>query len=249
MTPIVTWRTVRLLAGLIVWDMKVQVRERVYLFTVFTTLAFGIVLWLLPKRAPDTVTTAVLFLDPAVVGTSFVAAIVLMERSQNTLVALAVSPMRPSDYVLSKIVTLTLLTFAGGMILVATAYHPMPLDRAIRFVIAMTFTGTLAVVGGVLPVATPHSMNPYLARAFPISVVLYLPFLAHFGVIEGAWAWILFGLNPGHAMLRSLLWAADPGNVSKADAIHAFGYMTLLIVVFFVWALRLVRDNLGRSAT
>jgi fluoroquinolone transport system permease protein len=193
--------------------------------------------------------TGVLFLDPAVVGTSFVAAIVLMERSQNTLVALAVSPARPSDYVLSKIITLPLLTFAGGMTLVCAAYYPVPLDQAIRFIIAMAFTGTLGVVGGVLLVATANSMNHYIARAFPVSVVLYLPFLAHFGVIEGVWTWLLFGLNPGHAMLRSLLWAADPSHFSTAEAIYAFGYMGLLTAIFFVWALRLFSDNIARSAT
>jgi fluoroquinolone transport system permease protein len=151
--------------------------------------------------------------------------------------------------VLSKIITLTLLTFAGGMALVFAAYYPVPLDRAIRFIIAMAFTGTLGVVGGVLLVATANSMNHFIARAFPVSVVLYLAFLAHFDVVKGVWAWILFGLNPGHAMLRSLLWAADPSNVLTTEAIYAFGYMGLLIAVFFVWALRLYGDNIARSAT
>jgi fluoroquinolone transport system permease protein len=239
----------RILTRLIMWDIRLQARENVYLFTLLTTLTFGVVIWLLPDRVPDTVITGVLFLDPAVVGTSFVAAIVLMERSQNTLAALAVSPARPSDYVLSKIVTLTLLTFAGGMTLVCAAYWPVPLDRAIRFIITMAFTGTLGVVGGVLLVATANSMNHFLARAFPVSVVLYLAFLAHFDVVTGVWAWTLFGLNPGHAMLRSLLWAADASNISIMEAIYAFSYMGLLIAVFFVWALRLYGDNIARSAT
>jgi hypothetical protein len=33
------------------------------------------------------------------------------------------------------------------------------------------------------------------------------------------------------------------------EAIYAFGYMALLIAVFFVWALRLYGDNIARSAT
>ena len=35
---------------------------------------------------------------------------------------------------------------------------------------------------------------------------------------------------------------------ATADAIYAFGYMGLLIVIFFVWALRLYSDNIGRGA-
>jgi fluoroquinolone transport system permease protein len=240
--------TARTLPRLVVWDIKLQARENVYLFTVLTTLAFSTVLLLLPDRAPDTVVTGILFLDPAVVGTGFVGGIILMERSQNTLAALAVSPARPSDYVVSKIITLTVLTFAGGMALVCVAYWPLPPDRAIRFVIAMAFTGALGVVGGILLVATANSMNHFIARAFPVSVALYLAFLAHFDVVTGVWAWVLFGLNPGHAMLRSLLWAADPANVSTAEAVYAFGYMGLLIAVFFAWALRLYADNVARGA-
>jgi fluoroquinolone transport system permease protein len=239
--------TSRALPSLVLWDVKVQARQNVYLFTLLTTLSFSTVLFLLPDRAPDTVITGILFLDPAVVGTSFVAAIVLMERSQNTLAALAVSPATPSDYVLSKIITLTLLTFAGGMALVCVAYWPVPIGQAIRFIIAMAFTGSLGVVGGVLLVATANSMNHFIARGFPVSVVLYLAFLAHFEVVTGIWTWILFGLNPGHAMLKALLWAADPGNVSTAEVIYAFGYMGLLIAIFFAWALRLYGDNIGRG--
>jgi fluoroquinolone transport system permease protein len=188
--------TSRILPRLIIWDIKPQTRENIYLFTLFTTLVFCTFVWLLPSGAPHTVITAILFLDPAVVGTSFVAAIVLMERSQNTLAALAVSPATPTDYVLSKIITLTLLTLAGGMALVCVPYWPVPFDQAIRFIIATAFTGSLGVVGGVVLVATANSMNHFIARAFPVSVVLYLAFLAHFGVVKGVWAWILFGVNP-----------------------------------------------------
>jgi fluoroquinolone transport system permease protein len=144
------------------------------------------------------VTIGILFLDPAIVGASFVGAIILMERSQNTLVALAVSPATPPDYLLSKIITLTLLTFAVGMSLVCIAYWPISVARVIRFSIALSFTGALAVTGGVLLVAQANTMNHFIARAFPVSVLLFMPFLAHFRVLTGAWAWILFGLNPGH---------------------------------------------------
>jgi fluoroquinolone transport system permease protein len=195
---------------------------------------------------PDTVVTAVLFMDPAVVGTSFVGSIVLMERSQNTLAALSVSPTRPADYVLSKIITLTALTFAGGMALAIIAYHPISPERAGRFLLAMGFTGALGVLAGTLLIASANSMNHFIARLFPISGLLYLPFIAHFGLVEGVWAWVLFGINPGHAMQRALLWAADPAQVSVAEAIYAFLYMGVLIAVFFAWAMRLYGSGVDR---
>ncbi len=237
----------RVLSRLLIWDIRLQARENIYLFTVVTTLAFCTLLWLLPERAPDTIVTAILFLDPAVVGTSFVAAIVLMERSQNTLVALAVTPVRTGDYLLSKVVTLTVLTFVGGMALVCVAYFPVPLGQALRFIVAMVFTGAMSVAGGALLVATANSMNHFIARAAAIYAVLYLPFLAHFGVVDGVWAWILFAPNPGHAVLRALLWAADPAKVSVAETIYAFVTMALLTTAFFARANRLLRSDTVRD--
>jgi fluoroquinolone transport system permease protein len=234
------------LLRLILWDIRLQARERVYFFTAFTTAAFAVVILLLPAGTSDAVVTGILFLDPAIVGVSFVGSIILMERSQNTLAALAVSPAEPRDYVLAKIVTLTGLTFAGGMFLAGIAYHPISWDRALRFIVAMGFTGTLGVLVGLVVIAKSSSMNHFIARLFPISLVAYLPGFAHFGVVDGIWKWLLFGANPGHAMLRALLWAADPAHVTRADMVYAFGYMGVLIAIFFRWSLAIYGDDLVR---
>lgn len=236
------------LMRLVAWDIKLQARENVYLFTALSTAAFAATVLLLPTDAPASVVTAILFLDPAVVGTSFVGAMVLMERSQNTLPALAVTPVSPADYVLAKIITLTGLTFAGGMTIVAVAWWPLPLDLALRFILALGFSGTLGVLTGLLLVATANSMNHFIARAFPLTVFLFLPFFAHFGAIEGWLAWLLFAVNPGHAVMRALLWAADPAQVSLAEQIYAFAYMALLIALFRSWAMRLHTATIGRTA-
>lgn len=218
----------------VLWDVRLQARENVYLFTVLTTAAFAVLLLLLPADAPSAAVTAVLFLDPAIVGVSFVGSIVLMERSQNTLAALSVTPAEPKHYVLSKIVTLTGLTFVGGMTLVALAFHPLGWERALRFVLAMTFTGTLGVLAGLVAITRSRTMNHFIARLFPISVVAYLPLLAHFGVVvDETLEWLLFGWNPGHAMLRVLSWAAEPAEVSTGETLYAFGYMGGLCAFLF----------------
>ncbi|GAB5427888.1 MAG: hypothetical protein Devi2KO_13470 [Devosia indica] len=231
---------------LVLWDAQLQARENIYLFTVLTTLAFAIFLKLLPPDAPPTIFTLVLFFDPAIVGASFVGSIVLMERSQNTLSALSVSPAPVRDYILAKVVTLTLLAIAGSLFLVAVAFWIPPIDMVLRFTLVLIFTGAVGVLGGFLIVARAKSMNHFIARAMPITIILFLPLLAHFGVITGFWQWLLLAINPGHAMLRAMLWAADPAVVSSADIIYAFAYMTLMIAVFFRWCVVTYTSELGR---
>jgi fluoroquinolone transport system permease protein len=233
------------LLRLMLWDLRVQARERIYLFTAITTAMFATAVALLPENAPATVVTAVLLLDPAVIGTGFVGGLVLLERSQNTPPALAVTPASPADYALAKLLSFVALTIAGGLAIVAVAYWPPSAALLLRMALALSVTGVLAVLGGLVMVATADSLNHLIARAFPVSIVVELPLLAHFGVVEGWLAWVLFGLSPGHAMLRALLWAADPSAVTPVELIYAFGYMTLLSAILFRWALSLHTRTIG----
>jgi hypothetical protein len=234
-----------LVLRLVLWDVRAQARERIYFFTVVSTGIFAIAVALLPDSAPATVVTAILFLDPAVVGAGFVAGMVLLERSQGTPPALAVTPASPVDYVLAKLITFVMLTIAGGLAILAVAYWPPSSNLLLRMTLALAFTGLFAVLGGLVIVATANSLNHVIARAFPISVVLYLPFLVHFGVVEGWLAWALFGINPGHAMLSALLWAADPSAVAPIRTVYAFSYMALLSVILLRWALDLHTRTIG----
>lgn len=238
-----------LILRLTLWDIRVQARERILLFTAMTTGFFAAAVALLPEGAPDTVITGILFLDPAIIGGAFAAGLVLLERSQNMPPALAVTPASSADYVFAKLITFTALTIAGGFAILAVAYWPPSVALLARMALALAFTGVLGVLGGLVMVATANSLNHLLARAFPISVVMYLPFLAHFGVIEGWPAWVLFAANPGHAMLRALLWAADPAAVTVWDALHAFGAMALLNAVLLRWALRLHGRTIGHASS
>lgn len=233
------------LLRLMLWDIRVQARERIYLFTAVTTGIFMTAVAMLPGNAPTTVVTAILLLDPAVVGAGFVGGLVLLERSQGTPPALAVTPASPAHYVLAKLATFTALTVVGGLAIVAVGFWPSSPALLLRMTLALVFTGALGVIGGLVMVATAHSLNHLIARAFPVSIVVELPLLAHFGVVEGWLAWLLFGLSPGHAMLRALLWAADPSAVMPVEAIYAFGYMTLLIAILLRGALVLHTRTIG----
>lgn len=228
-----------LLLRLVLWDVRVQARERIYLFTAFTTAAFAVVVALLPENASPSVVTAILLLDPAIIGMGFVGGLVLLERAQHLPPALAVTPAAPADFVLAKLVTFAALTVAGGIAIVLVAWWPPSSALLLRMMLALAFTGILAVLGGFVMVATAHSLNHLIARALPVSIIVELPLLAHFGIVEGWLAWVLFGLSPGHAMLRALLWAAEPSAVTPAELVYAFGYMIVISAVLFRWALTL----------
>ena len=103
-------------------DLKLQARSFIYPATVVSTaMICGFVTILPAKPMPPRLTAFFVFMDPATIGLSFVGAMVLMEKAQGTLFALGVTPAKPWTYVGAKTVSLTLLTFASSLVVVAVA--------------------------------------------------------------------------------------------------------------------------------
>lgn len=86
------------------------------LYALFTLL-YLLLLSAVPIGAKETVGTLLIFSDPAVMGLFFMGALLLLERSQRVLPALAVSPAAPWEYTLSKALSLALVGTAVGGIL------------------------------------------------------------------------------------------------------------------------------------
>jgi fluoroquinolone transport system permease protein len=56
-----------------------------------------------------------IFSDPAAMGLYFMGAIVLFEKSERVLSAIAVSPVKPREYVLSKLCSIGIVSAAAGL--------------------------------------------------------------------------------------------------------------------------------------
>ena len=99
-------------------DLTLQFRNGFYAATVFVTAVWALILvqagsfdmrWLLPP----------LVVGNLMVGTfSFIGGLVLLERGEGSLTAQVVTPLRISEYLTSKVVTLTLLAVAETLVIV-----------------------------------------------------------------------------------------------------------------------------------
>ena len=217
------------LIGLLRLELTIQRRSFLYPATVVTTGLIAVVALMLPARpAPPRLAAFLVFLDPATIGLSFVGALVLMERTQGTLAALGVTPVRPAGYLAAKALTLTVPTLVSGLVVLAVAtrgaFDPF------RAGIALTLSSAVAVLIGLWCVAPAASMNHLVVRLLWVSTLLYLPLLGHFGVAPPAVRAALAPI-PSHAMLVTLSSAADPGAVSARALVAAAAYLVLWIVV------------------
>lgn len=86
------------------------------LYALFTLL-YLLLLAAVPAGVRETAGTLLIFSDPAVMGLFFMGALLLLERSQRVLPAMAVSPAAPWEYALSKALSLALVGTAVGGVL------------------------------------------------------------------------------------------------------------------------------------
>ncbi len=169
--------------SLFLLDMRFQAKYGFYFLYAILTVLYTIILFALPENWREKAAAILIFSDPASMGLFFMGAIVLLEKSQHTPCAFAVSPVRPMEYVIAKISSLSAISLVVAAILASAArvnrLHIVLLGTIISSVI---FT-LLAII-----IATKIiSLNQFILWTVPIEIVCFVPAILHLFKITPAW--------------------------------------------------------------
>lgn len=171
----------------------------------------------------------VIFNDPALLGFLFVGVMVLFEKNENTLQALTVTPIKISNYIISKSVVLTVVSLVCCYAMVIAGYG---LEfNFIHFTFGTILTTLIFSMLGFVAVAGQTSFNKYILRALGIILFLTLPFLGYFDVVPKMW-FVLFPTQPA-IDLYNLSFATESTTVEIATA---YALCLFWVVVTFYWA-------------
>ena len=91
-------------------DIRFQVKYGFYFLYAFFSAVYIGVLAMVPPAYRDAVAALVILTDPAMLGIFFIGGIWLLERGEGLHRFWCVSPLRPVEYVLSKAVSLAVLS-------------------------------------------------------------------------------------------------------------------------------------------
>jgi fluoroquinolone transport system permease protein len=207
-------------------DLTLQIRNGFYAATVFVTLLWVLILmrvgslniqWLLPP----------LVIGNLMIGTfSFIGGLVLLERGEGSLMAQVVTPLRLSEYLGSKIATLTLLSVAETLVIVV-------LIAGWGFNIFLLVAGAalaaaIYCLSGFIAVARYDSINEYLLPSGMYVALLWLPLIAYMG----QWRpWILY-LHPLTAPLLLVEAAFEP--VAWWQVVYGLAYSLIWVAVLYL---------------
>jgi fluoroquinolone transport system permease protein len=159
-----------------------------------------------------------------------VGVLLLLERSEGTLSVVMVSPLRPSEYLASKLITLAGLALVESTIVAVVAYG---LGWSFGwFVLAVVMRASMGVGVGVAVGVRYSSITRFLFPGILASLAFDLPNFWYFEI----WPTSLFYLWPSMPPLllaKSAFFAVEP-----LQLVYAFVYGPLVVGAALFWASR-----------
>ncbi len=208
------------------WDFLLLHRNNlVVLALAIATVYFGIFKLLEPLGDLRSMLLILVFNDPVVTGLMFAGVIMLFEKNQHTLQAIGVSPRPVWHFLLSKVISLSLLaTFSALLMNLAAIGWRF---NWFHFVAGVFFTSALFAMAGIYYGNKSRDFTGFLVSIMGLILISALPFLSYFGLIPGIYMlWL-----PQYAGMLLLKAAYFP--VSIPELIYAYAY--LLICLLYAW--------------
>lgn len=211
------------------WDMILQSRYKIIHLSILSVIIYYMSLVAIPSMNTTEFKTLYLFMDPTLIGIMFVGALVLFEKTENTLQALTVTPMITRTYFFSKIISLTSLSIVSGFLFVflAHGFH----FQYFYMIAGIVLTSIFLILIGFLLVARCTSINEFLGLMMIAFLLLFAPPLLN---ISGIYENVVFYLWPSQASF--LLFNGVFGTVSLSDTIYALIYLIFWIVGCYILA-------------
>lgn len=218
------------------WDVVVQARNGFYWTTALVVLLLGGLLLAVPGDARVDAALwvpVVVIISLQVTTFFFVAGLMLLERDEGTLAALAVSPLSPGGYLAARTLSLTALAVVETLVIVWIGFD-LP-SAWLTTLSGMAVLGIIYTASGAAMAARYGSVNTFLLPASMVVLLLLLPLVPHLGLAP-RWPFVLHPTEPALTLLR-----AGYGVARGADLAFGFGGSLFWSVVAFLWARRRLR--------
>jgi len=218
------------------WDVVLQARNGFYWASAFVVLVVGGLLLAIPETVrsnEEALVPAMVAINLQITTFFFVAGLLLLERDEGTLTAIAVSPFSSGGYLATRTISLTILGAVETIALMWIAFGT-PGSWAILVGIAtlgVIYTGFGAVVG-----ARYASVNALLLPASVVVSFLLLPLVPHFGLGPRTLV-LLHPIEPSLTLMR-----AGYGAASGTDLVFGVAGSIAWSSIAFVWG----RNRVGR---
>lgn len=177
-------------------DIWFQWKYGFYLLYFIMVLLYLLFLSLLNGSVKEMVAAICVYSDPAAMGMFFMGAIVLLEKSQKVLSSLAVSPMKPSDYITGKVVSIALISEIVGLAIMIQGQT----ENYFLTMVGILAASLIFSLCGIIVGTKINTINQYIVGTLPFEIVGFVPVIAY--RIGFLWDSMWMLLHPGCAAIR-----------------------------------------------
>ncbi|MFO7663568.1 MAG: ABC transporter permease [Chloroflexota bacterium] len=214
-------------------DVRLQIRNGFYYVTIFVAVIAVIAFSRL--NIPDYRYVWPIFIlgNMMMVGFYFMAGMVLLEKGEGTMEAQVITPLRPVEYLLSKVLTLGFLSLVESTILVVLLSG---VDfNWLLFLLGLAITAALYSLFGFIAVAPYDSINEFI---FPsvLWVLATLPPVLYFLGVSDSWLFFLHPLQAPLVLMQGAFTGVPPWQI-----IYGILYGALWVGIALYWSLRVFR--------
>jgi fluoroquinolone transport system permease protein len=201
-------------------EITLQWRQGFWLVYFVFTAIYVTVLLSLPEKNRMLVSLILILSDTTMLGVIFIGALVLLEKQQDVIQSLFVTPLEPSQYIWSKTLTLSLIAISMSILVYLPVWHFSAYTPLLLATIVFT-AGTFVLLGLGLA-ARIDTINQYFGLLMGVSMLLILPVLPYMLLEQHP----IFLILPYVASLDLMLGALNPLPVWR---------ILLDIVLLVVW--------------
>ena len=230
------------LKNMLKWEFVLLSRYKIIHISLASMFLYFLTTQAVPDMNLPTFHTILLFFDPAVIGIMFVGALVLFEKTENVLNALVITPMNTDDYLLSKIISLTLLSIISGMLFMGLMYVFNDVTFNIGYLLlGIVLTSVMLILLGFILVSRVNSLNEYLLAMVIAFLGLTFPPMLH---LSGLYENTIFYLWPTQASFLLFDGVFHAAKVELWELAYGAGYQLVWIVVLYLLARKAFYKNI-----
>jgi len=219
-------------------DFRMQQSYGIMAAYSFVIFAYALLLYLGRSSIPEWLVAVIIYTDPSVLGFFFLGGLMMLEKSENVRVALAMTPVSAAEYLLSKYITLTVLSVIAVVILALLTHA----DANIPLLLATVIPTSLFFVSvGALIAMRAKTVTAYLIGSLPILLPVVMPmFLV---VIAPYPIWI--NIIPTTAQFWLVLVAMGTFSASWLEIAATLIWVTISAILTFRLAQRKLQTEFG----
>lgn len=181
------------------------------------TLIYIVIIMMVNVSWRNAVSSLLIFSDPAAMGLYFMGAVVLLEKSQRVDAYVAITPVKSSEYVFSKVISFCIVSLCCGMLLTFCA-GCYSLWYAFLSISCLSMIFTLC---GIILAQKVNSLNGFILGSIPLEMTMLVP--------------VIFKINGMHSMLFSLFPSTICFSLLNGESIPMYSWCIVILVIVFLF--------------